>query len=85
MGWLWHHVHDYGDYKIGETQMYRTHKQKGWVVWCLYLLHKVLEIWSILTSNWKCLPRFVGKQPSRGEGSKCTWCHDLLLHNHLYL
>jgi hypothetical protein len=32
---------------------------------------------------WKqCL---VGKQPNRGEGPRCTWCHGLLFHIHLWL
>jgi hypothetical protein len=25
MGWLWHHLHDYNDYKIEEIQMHRMH------------------------------------------------------------
>jgi hypothetical protein len=36
--------------------MHKMYKQKGWIIWCPHLLHKVLKIWPILTSNWKHLP-----------------------------
>jgi len=49
MGWLWHHLHDYNDYKTKETWMHKMHKQRGWIVWCPHMLHKVLEIWPLLT------------------------------------
>jgi hypothetical protein len=39
--------------------MHKMHEQKRWVVWCLHLLHEVLEIWPLLTSNWRHLPRLV--------------------------
>jgi hypothetical protein len=44
--------------------MHKMHKQKGWVIWCPYLLHEIFEIWPFLTLNWRCLPRLVEKQPS---------------------
>ncbi len=41
----------------GNIQMHRMHEQRGCVVWCFHLLHKVLEIWPLLTSNiWKHSP-----------------------------
>jgi hypothetical protein len=63
--------------------MHKMHEQRGWVVWCPHLLHEFLEIWPLLTLNWKRLLFLVEKQPSRGEGLRCTWCHGLLFHNHL--
>jgi hypothetical protein len=83
MGWLWHHFHDYNDYKIEEARMHKMHEQKGWIVWCPHLLHEVLKICPFFTLNWKCLPCEVEKQPSWGEGLGYTWCCGLLLHNHL--
>jgi hypothetical protein len=53
MGWLWHHFHDYDDYKTKETWIHRMHKQKGWIVWCPHLLHEVLEIWSLFYTELK--------------------------------
>ncbi len=41
MGWLWHHLPDYNDYKIKDIQMHIMHEQRGWVVWCPHVLHKV--------------------------------------------
>ncbi len=72
MGSLWHHLHNYSNYKTSDIQMHRMHEQKGWVVWCLHLLHKVFEIWPLLTLNWTCLPYLDGEQPSQGEGLGCT-------------
>ncbi len=72
MRWIWHHFHDYDDCKIGETQIHKIHEQKEWVVWCPHLLHEVLEIWPLLAPNWRCLAHLVKKQPSRGEGLRCT-------------
>jgi hypothetical protein len=80
MGWPWHRFHDYSDYKTREIQMYRMHKQRWWITWCPHLLHEVLEVWPRLTLNWKHLPHPIEKQPSRGEGPKCTWCNGLLFH-----
>jgi len=51
MGWLWHHLHDYDDCTIEETQMHRMHEQRRWIIWCPHLLHEVLEIWPLLTLN----------------------------------
>ncbi len=68
MGWLWHHLHNYGDCKTKETQMHKIHKQKGWVVWCPHSLHQVFQIWPFLTLNWKRLSCLVGKQPGQNEG-----------------
>jgi len=70
--WLQHHLYDYDDYKTKEIQMNRMHEQKGWVIWCSHLLHKVLEIWPLSTLNWKCLPHPTKKQPNEGEGPRCT-------------
>jgi len=72
MGWLWHHLQDYNDYKTKEIQMHRMHEQRGWVIWCPHLLHKVLQIWPFLTLNWKHLPRPIKEQPNWGEGLGCT-------------
>jgi hypothetical protein len=69
MGWLWYHLQDY---KTKEIQMHRMHEQRGWVVGCPHLLHKVLEIWPFLTLNWKRLPRPTKEQTSWGEGLGCT-------------
>jgi hypothetical protein len=71
-GWLWHHLHDYDGCKIRETLMHIIHKQRGWITWCFHPLHEDLEIWPLLTSNWRCLPCLTRKQPSRGEGLGCT-------------
>jgi hypothetical protein len=81
MGWLWHCLHNYDDYKIEENQMHKMHVQKGWVVWCFHLLYEVLEIWPPLELNWRCLQCLARKQPSWGEGLGCIWCHGLLFHN----
>jgi len=72
MGSLWHHFHNYNDYKTSDIQIHKMHKQKGWVVWCFHLLHEVFEIWPLLTPNWKCLPHLAREQPSRGESLSCT-------------
>jgi hypothetical protein len=48
--------------------MHKMYKQKGRVVWCPHLLHKVLKIWLILTLNWKHLPCPTRKQYNEGEG-----------------
>ncbi len=67
MGWLWHHLHDYDECKIEETQMHKMHGQKGWITWCLHLLHEIFEIWhwidTELTLNWKLLPHLTKKTP----------------------
>ncbi len=55
------------------------HKQKGWIIWCFHLFHKVFEIWSLFTSNWKHWPHPTKEQPNRGEGPRCIWCHRLPL------
>jgi len=68
MDWLWHHFHNYDDYKTKEIQMHRMHKQKGWIIWCPHLLHEVFEIWPFLTLNWRCLPCSIEEQFSWGEG-----------------
>jgi len=65
-------LHGYDDYKTRETQMHKMHEQRGWVVWCSHLLHKVLEIWPLLTPNWRHLPCLIGEQPNWGEGLRCT-------------
>jgi hypothetical protein len=65
--------------------MHRMHEQRGWVIWCPHLLHKVLEIWPFYTLNWKYLPCPTQEQTSQGEGPRCTYCHGLLFHNHLQL
>ncbi len=83
MGWLWHHLHDYNDYNIKETQMHRMHEQKGWIIWCPHLRHKVLEIWPLLTLNWRCFPCPTKEQPNQGEGPWCIWYCALLFHNRL--
>jgi hypothetical protein len=72
MVWLWHHIHDYDDHKTNEIQMHKMHKQRGWVIWCPYLLHEVLEIWPFLTMNWRRLPCLIEEQPSQGESLGCT-------------
>jgi len=54
MGWLQHCLHNYNDYKTWEIQMHKMHKQREWIIWCFYLLHKVLEMWPLLTLNWRC-------------------------------
>jgi hypothetical protein len=48
------------------------HELKGWIVWRLHLLHKVLEIWPFLTLNWTRLPFLIKEQPSQSEGPSCT-------------
>jgi hypothetical protein len=48
-GWLWHHLHDYDDYKTKDIQMHRMYEQRGWVVWCLHLLHKFF--WNMILLN----------------------------------
>jgi hypothetical protein len=60
-GWLWHQFHNYDVYKIEETWMHIMHEQRGWVVWCPHLLHKVFEIRPFLTLNWKRLPHLAKK------------------------
>jgi hypothetical protein len=35
--------------------MHMMHEQKGWIVGCFHLLHKVLKIWPLLTPNFKHL------------------------------
>jgi hypothetical protein len=59
------------DCKIREIQMHKMHKQRGWVAWCLHLLHEVLEIWPLLTPNWKHFPRLAREQPNQGKGLRC--------------
>jgi hypothetical protein len=49
------YLHEYNDFKIRETQLHKMHEQNKWVVWCLHLLHEVLEIWHLLRSNWRHL------------------------------
>ncbi len=66
MGWLWHHLHGYNDYKTKETWMHKMHEQRGWIVWCPHLLHEVLQIWPFLTLNWRRLLPLVEEQPSLG-------------------
>jgi hypothetical protein len=61
-GWLWHHLDGYNVYKTGGIQMHRMHKQRGWIAWSLHMLHEVLEIWPLLTPNWKHLPCLTKKQ-----------------------
>jgi hypothetical protein len=85
MGWPWHRLHNYNDYKTRDIQMHRMHNQKGWIIWCPHLLHEVLEIWPLLTPNWKHLPHPIEKKPSWGEGPRCTWCHGLLFHIRTWL
>jgi len=64
MGWLWHHFCDYDKYKIEEIQMHKMHEQRGWIVWCPHLQHKVLEIWPFLTLYWRRLPHPIEEQPN---------------------
>jgi hypothetical protein len=59
------------DYKVREIQMHKMCKQRGWVAWCLHLLHKVFEIWPLLTLDWKHLPCLAREQPSRCKGLRC--------------
>ncbi len=53
MGSLWHHFHNYDDYKTREIQMHKMGEQKRWIVWHFHLLHEILELWPFLTPNWK--------------------------------
>jgi len=71
MKWVWHDLHDYDDYKTKETWMHKMHEQRGWVVWCPHLLHKVFRIWPFLTLNWKCFSHLIEEQPNQGEGLGC--------------
>jgi hypothetical protein len=82
MGWLWHRLHDYDDYKIREIQMHMMHKQKGRIVGCFHLLHKVFKIWPLLTPNFRHLRCLVEEERSWVEGPRCIWCHGLLLHSY---
>jgi len=51
MGWLWHCLHNYDDYKIMETQLHKMHEQRGWIIWCPHLLHEIFEIWPPLNTE----------------------------------
>jgi hypothetical protein len=42
IGWLWHHLHNYSDYKTKEIQMHKMHKQKG-------------KMYDVFTYYTKCL------------------------------
>jgi hypothetical protein len=44
-----------------------------------------LARWIVIAPNWRHLSCPIGKQTSWCEGSKCTWCHGLLLHIHPWL
>jgi len=57
---LWHHLHDYDDYKIKDTWMHRMHEQKGWIVWSPLTAWGLwnttvldIELKAFVTSNWR--------------------------------
>ncbi len=62
--------------------MHKMHEQKRWIIWCPHLLHKVFEMWPLLTPNWRHSPHPIKKQPNWGEAPNCIRCHELLLHIH---
>jgi len=60
IGWLWPHLHNYGDYKTRDTQMNKMHEQKGWIydvptyAWSSWnMIPLDTELKAFTMSNWR--------------------------------
>jgi hypothetical protein len=78
-GWLWHHLHNYGDCKKGRFKCMNKGDE----------LHDVpthyTKFLKYLTPNWGHLQHLVREQFNQGEGPRCILHHGLLLHIHPWL